>query len=61
MLRELLSKVHTANKEATLPHTQIQRFASYLREHGFLIGLGELDAMLRVTLTLIHRSVEKIS
>ena len=46
------SKAHGAGDSATLPDLQIRRFASYLREHGFLIGLGELDAMLRITLLL---------
>jgi uncharacterized protein with von Willebrand factor type A (vWA) domain len=46
------SKAHGAGDAATLPDLQIRCFASYLREHGFLIGLGELDAMLRITLLL---------
>ncbi len=46
------SKAQGAGDAATLPDLQIRRFASYLREHGFLIGLGELDAMLRITLLL---------
>lgn len=41
-----------STETATLPHLQIQGFARYLRDHGFLIGLGELDAMLRITLRL---------
>ena len=51
MLPELSSKVRESNELATLPQNQILRFANYLREHGFLIGLGELDAMLRITLS----------
>lgn len=34
------------------PAAEIRRFAGYLREHGFLIGLGELRAMLEVGATL---------
>jgi len=37
---------------ATLPSQQICSFADYLREHGFLIGLADLEAMLRVTMQL---------
>jgi uncharacterized protein with von Willebrand factor type A (vWA) domain len=37
---------------AVLPSQQIRSFADYLREHGFLIGLAELEAMLRVTMRL---------
>ncbi|NDC08314.1 MAG: VWA domain-containing protein [Oxalobacteraceae bacterium] len=37
---------------ATLPSQQIRSFADYLREHGFLIGLADLEAMLRVTMQL---------
>jgi len=46
------SKALGSTETATLPHLQIRGFASYLRDHGFLIGLGELDAMLRITLKL---------
>ena len=49
---ERSSKAHGAGDAVSLPDLQIRRFASYLREHGFLIGLGELDAMLRITLLL---------
>ena len=52
VLPEHSSKVCESNDPATLPHSQILRFVNYLREHGFLIGLGELDAMLRITLSL---------
>ncbi|MEY4730932.1 MAG: hypothetical protein RL020_2090 [Pseudomonadota bacterium] len=34
------------------PAIQIRGFASYLRDHGFLIGLAELDAMLHVSLLI---------
>lgn len=34
------------------PAIQIRGFASYLRDHGFLIGLAELDAMLQVSLLI---------
>ena len=37
---------------AALPALQIRSFADYLRGHGFLIGLAELEAMLRVTMQL---------
>ena len=37
---------------ASLPVTQIRGFADYLREHGFLIGLAELESMLRITMKL---------
>ena len=37
---------------ANLPVTQIRGFADYLREHGFLIGLAELESMLRITMKL---------
>jgi len=46
---------------ATLPVLQIRSFAEYLREHGFLIGLAELQAMLRVTARLdpmLYRSLK---
>ncbi len=36
----------------TLPSLQIRGFADYLRGHGFLIGLAELEAMLRVAMQL---------
>lgn len=36
----------------TLPSLQIRSFADYLRGHGFLIGLAELEAMLRVPMKL---------
>jgi len=51
-LPERSSKVHGAGDAVSLPDLQIRRFAGYLREHGFLIGLGELEAMLRITLLL---------
>ena len=37
---ERSSKAHGAGDAVSLPDLQIRRFASYLREHGFLIGLG---------------------
>ncbi|MGB8337413.1 MAG: VWA domain-containing protein [Burkholderiales bacterium] len=39
-------------KPISEPAAQIRGFASYLRDHGFLIGLAELDAMLHVSLLL---------
>lgn len=50
-----------AELQAELPTTQIRGFASYLREHGFLIGLAELDAMLRICMrveTAQHKSLK---
>jgi uncharacterized protein with von Willebrand factor type A (vWA) domain len=57
---EHLSKSQGAGDAASLPDLQIRRFAGYLREHGFLIGLGELDAMLRITLILKPTQYSKL-
>jgi hypothetical protein len=57
-LPERSSKVHGAGDAASLPDLQIRRFAGYLREHGFLIGLGELEAMLRTTYFSIRLSIQ---
>ena len=57
---ERSSKAQGAGDAATLPHLQIRRFAGYLREHGFLIGLGELNAMLCITLLLNPTQYSKL-
>jgi uncharacterized protein len=46
------AEITRAPMVATLPALQIRSFADYLRGHGFLIGLAELEAMLRVTMRL---------
>jgi len=45
---------------AALPALQIRSFADYLRGHGFLIGLAELEAMLRVTMQLDPTSYPRL-
>jgi hypothetical protein len=57
---EHLSKSQGVGDAASMPDLQIRRFAGYLREHGFLIGLGELDAMLRITLILKPTQYSKL-
>jgi uncharacterized protein with von Willebrand factor type A (vWA) domain len=49
---ESYDSVMAKSAPATLPSLQIRSFADYLREHGFLIGLAELDAMIRITINL---------
>ena len=48
-----VSPAHCAKTaSASLPVEQIRHFARYLREHGFLVGFGELDAMLRMAMMI---------
>ena len=48
-----VSPAHCAKKaSASLPVEKIRHFARYLREHGFLVGFGELDAMLRMAMMI---------
>lgn len=49
-----------APQVAILPTLQIRSFADYLRGHGFLIGLAELEAMLLVTMRLELKSYPRL-
>ena len=49
---ESCASVMQQQPSATSPEVQIRGFADYLRDHGFLIGLAELDGMLRIAMKL---------